>query len=164
MPAMDRTTASATQAIWFLDALARVLIDARDTDGRYSVVEMRVPHGHQPPPHIHDHEDEGFYILEGELTIYTPNREIVLRAGDAHNAVRGVAHTVRASSPEGARFLAISAPAGFEAFVRAFGTPAERDELPVLGGPPDVDTLVAIAADHGIRLIGPPGALPADVV
>jgi mannose-6-phosphate isomerase-like protein (cupin superfamily) len=159
MPAMTTTT---TQSIWFLDALARIHVDSRETDGRFGLVEMRLPCGHQPPPHIHDDEDECFYVLEGEITIHTPNQQIDLGPGQAYNAPRGVPHTFCVTSPE-ARLLTIGAPAGFEAFVRAFGTPAEREELPVLDGPPDVEALVRVAADHGIRLVGPPGALPADV-
>jgi quercetin dioxygenase-like cupin family protein len=157
------TTSTQTQGIWFLDGLAHVHIDGAATDGRYCLVEMRLPAGSQPPPHVHDHDDEGFYVLEGAITLFTPNQEIKLEAGEAFNAVRGVPHTFRVTSPEGARVLTASAPAGFDAFVRAWGTPAERDELPVLDGPPDVDAFVAVAAAHGIRLIGPPGALPADV-
>ena len=41
------------------------------------------------------------------------------------------------------------------------GVPAERDELPVLDGPPDLERLTAVAAAHGITFVGPPGTTPA---
>jgi hypothetical protein len=49
---------------------------------------------------------------------------------------------------------------GFADFVRAYGVPAERPELPVLDGPPDSERLGRLAAEHGITLLGPPGMLP----
>jgi hypothetical protein len=95
--------------------------------------------------------------------VYTPDAEVVLGPGAFLNAPRGVPHTFRVSSPDRARWLVTSAPAGFEAFVRDYGELAARDELPVLDGPPDVERLVATAADHGIEILGPPGMLPSEL-
>ncbi|MEA2324886.1 MAG: hypothetical protein QOD81_4736 [Solirubrobacteraceae bacterium] len=152
------------EAIWFLDTLVRIHARSEDTDGRYGLVESVAPPGHQPPPHVHEHEDEGFFVLDGELTVWAGEADaVVLRPGDFLNAPRGVAHTFRVTSDAPARWLVTSAPAGFEAFVREFGDPAAADELPVLDGPPDVERLVRIAARHGIEILGPPGMLPAEL-
>jgi hypothetical protein len=77
------------------------------------------------------------------------------------HAPAGEPHTLEVTSDGPARFLTISSPAGFEAFVRAFGTPAPRRELPVLEGPPDGEALARIAGAHGIVFVGPPGTTPA---
>ena len=45
----------------------------------------------------------------------------------------------------------------------AYGEPAERRELPVLGGPPDVERLGRLAAEHRIELLGSPGMLPGEL-
>jgi mannose-6-phosphate isomerase-like protein (cupin superfamily) len=148
---------------WFLDTLVRVHVRGEETDGRYGVVESLAPSGHQPPPHVHHDDDEGFYVLEGEITVYAGEDETVLGPGDFLNAPRGVPHTFRVTSATPARMLVTSAPARFDAFVREFATPAERDELPVLDGPPDVERLVATAARHGVEILGPPGMLPAEL-
>jgi quercetin dioxygenase-like cupin family protein len=148
---------------WFLDTLVRVHVRGEDTGGRYGAVEYEAPPGHQPPPHVHRDDDEGFYVIEGELTVYVGEDETVLGPGEFLNAPRGVPHTVRVSSPDRARVLVTSAPARFDAFVRELGEPAARDELPVLEGPPDVERLVATAARHGIEILGPPGTLPAQL-
>jgi mannose-6-phosphate isomerase-like protein (cupin superfamily) len=148
---------------WFLDTLVRVHADAEATGGAYGLSESVAPAGHQPPPHVHHREDEGFYVLDGELTVYTPDDEVVLGPGRFLHAPRGIPHTIRVSSPGPARWLLTSSPAGFEEFVREFGEPAQRDELPVLDGPPDVERLVATAARHGIDILGPPGMLPAEL-
>jgi hypothetical protein len=68
-------------------------------------------------------------------------------------------HSYRVESPE-ARVLLVTAPAGFEAFVRAVSESAPADELPPPGRPLDPDALARAAAEHGIEILGPPGALP----
>ena len=152
------------EPIWFLDTLVDVHLDAAATGGAYALLTSTAPPGHMPPPHVHVHEDEGFLVLEGELTVHTAQASVVLRPGDAAHAPRGQMHTIEVTGDGPARWLVLSSPAGFEAFVRAVGVPAPRRELPVLDAPPDLDRLVRIAGEHGIRLVGPPGARPADLV
>ena len=117
-----------------------------------------------PPPHVHDRDAEGCFVLEGEVTIYGSAGERVLRPGQGAHLPAGEPHTFRVTSAEPARMLLISAPAGFADFVRAVGRPAASETLPVLDGPPDVDAFAAAAEQHGITFVGPPGAVPADLV
>ena len=151
------------EAIWFMDTLMRVHIDGGQTGGEYALVECVAPHGHMPPPHVHAKDGEGFHILEGELTVHTEDGPRVLSPGDSLHAPAGRPHTLEVTSAEPCRWLVISAPAGFEGFVRAMGVPAERDELPVLDAPPDLDRLTELAAAHGITFVGPPGTTPAQL-
>jgi len=148
------------RSIWFLDCLVRVPERGSAPDGRYAVHELTAPPGSQPPPHIHHNEDEGFYVLDGEITLYTPDGALTLGPGEMANGPQGVPHTFRAG-PAGVRMLVIFAPAGFADFVEEIGVPAERDELPVMSGPPDMVRLTEVAARHGIEFVGPPGAVPA---
>jgi mannose-6-phosphate isomerase-like protein (cupin superfamily) len=150
-------------SIWFLDTLVRVHARGGQTGGRLGLVECVAPPGHQPPPHVHHREDEGFYVLEGELTLHVDDGAVTLGPGAFCNAPRGVPHTFRVTSDAPARWLVVSSPAGFEAFVTEYGEPAAAEELPVLDGPPDVERLVAVAARHGIEILGPPGMLPRDL-
>jgi hypothetical protein len=73
-----------------------------------------------------------------------------------------VPHTYRAGD-EGAVMLVTSAHGTFVPFLREAGSPALSAELPV-PSPPDPERLGAIAAAHGITLLGPPGMLPSDLV
>ena len=53
------------QAFWFLNTLTITKVTSSDSQGRLSIVDHRVPPGFAPPPHIHHHSDEAFYIPDG---------------------------------------------------------------------------------------------------
>ena len=129
----------------FLGATARVLASTED----YGLVHMDMPAGEMPPLHVHRDEDEGFYCLGGEITLYLPGDSVTLRSGDFVLAPRGVPHAYEVG-PDGARVLVSSVPSGFERFV------AEVASLEAVDPP----TLTAVAAAHGIEILGPPGARP----
>jgi quercetin dioxygenase-like cupin family protein len=152
------------ESIWFTDALMRIHVTPEDTNGDYTLIEALVPSGHMPPPHVHERDAESIFVLEGEITVYTSAGEAVLGPGQAGHVPAGEPHTVRATAAGSTRAIIISAPAGLATFLRAAGVPAEREELPVLDGPPDVARLMSAAEQAGMTLLGPPGTLPADVV
>jgi quercetin dioxygenase-like cupin family protein len=153
------STATTTDAIWFIQNLAVVQVSGEETGEVWSMVELSGPHGDMPPLHVHRGSDEAFYVLEGEMTLFVGSDEITLSAGQCGVAPRDVPHVYRVDSEE-ARWLAIASPAGFERFVRDAGVPAEARTLPP--GPPAVDPakLAEIAAGYGIEILGPPGTLP----
>jgi quercetin dioxygenase-like cupin family protein len=136
---------TATTDLDFLGATARVLASGEG----YGLVHMDSPAGEMPPLHVHHDADEGFYCLGGEITLYLPGESVALRAGDFFLAPRGVPHAYEVG-PDGCRSLVSSIPGGFERFVAAV---AALDELnpEILGG---------VAAEHGIEILGPPGARP----
>ncbi|MBU8536240.1 cupin domain-containing protein [Falsiroseomonas tokyonensis] len=147
------------EQLWFLNT--QVILRIRHSDGTdgLSVLEHRVPFGDSPPLHIHRNEDEVFHVLEGELRFLAGGREVRARAGDSVLTVKGVPHTYRAESQEGARFLTIVRGGDFEGLVRALGRPAERDGLPDAAGPPSPEQAQALAEAclrHGVELVGPP--------
>src|SRR4051812_37996123 len=140
------TTASPSDVLDFLGCRARVL----NSGGGLGLVDMiEVPAGHMPPLHLHRDEDEGFYVLEGEVSIFLPDRRIDLGPGDFALAPRGVPHAYRVGDAP-ARWLITSTPGGFERFVSEVAAAGEVDP----------QALTAIAAEHDIEILGPPGALP----
>jgi quercetin dioxygenase-like cupin family protein len=134
----------------FLTARCRVLADGAATDDAYGLVDMiEMPAGDMPPLHVHHRHDEGFLVLEGEVTVLLPGRDVPLRAGEFALAPRGVPHAYRVGDTS-ARILVLSRPGGFEAFVRAVAALEA----------PTPDALAAVAAAHDIEILGPPGARP----
>jgi glyoxylate utilization-related uncharacterized protein len=137
-----------TEEIQFLDNRARIHASSADT-GDFALIESIAPAGSQPPLHVHRDEGEGFYVLEGELTLWVGDDTRTLHAGEFVFAPAGVPHTLR-TGERGARWLLV-AGGRFEAFVRTVGA---------IAGAPDPVELTRIAAKHGIDLLGPPGMLP----
>ena len=50
--------------------------------------------GDKVPWHIHDDEDEMFYVLDGVLEVQERNRNVSLHAGEMYIVRRGVEHRV----------------------------------------------------------------------
>ena len=130
-------TANAARQLWFLDTLVTVRAAHDDGQDGVSLIESSAAYGDSPPLHVHHTEDEVFHVLEGVLRLQARDREISLRAGQTLLAARGIPHTYRVESPDGARWLIVTTHGDFERFVRAVSRPAERSELPArLARPP----------------------------
>lgn len=153
------TQVAGPQPLWFIDNLAYVHIDGKQTGDAYSLGEVVGRRGDMPPLHVHHRDDEAFFVLEGEITLFMGDREISVPAGQAGFAPRGIPHVYRVES-DVARWLTISNPAGFERFVRAASEPAPSDELPPVGRGADPAELARLAAEEGIEILGPPGTYP----
>jgi mannose-6-phosphate isomerase-like protein (cupin superfamily) len=152
-------TPAAPEQLWFLNTLVIVRVPHDGGEDGISVLDHIAPHGDSAPLHVHRTEDEIFHVLEGELRMHAQDTDTRLGAGQTTLAPRGVPHTYRVESPEGARWLVITRHGDFERFVRELSRPAERPELPADEGPPtpeQADALAATARRHGIELIGPP--------
>jgi mannose-6-phosphate isomerase-like protein (cupin superfamily) len=151
-----------SEPLWFIDNLVHVHVDGEASNGRLALIEERGRRGDMPPLHVHHRDDEAFYVLDGEMSLFVAGRQLTLTVGEAALAPREVPHSYRVES-EQARWLVITTPAGFESFVRRVAEPAPAEELPEAGRPLDPAVLAGAAADVGIEILGPPGALPADV-
>ena len=64
------------------------------------------------PLHVHAHEDELFYILEGEHVIEVGDEEFQVGPGDMVFAPRGVPHSQRRVVPGVGRLLVMTSPGG----------------------------------------------------
>jgi quercetin dioxygenase-like cupin family protein len=147
---MTITQTAPRTEVEFLGARARILATGEETNGTLGLVEMvDVPAGDMPPLHVHHSADESFYVLEGTVSFFLPGREIELEPGDFLFAPRRLPHAYRVGE-EPARLLVTSTPSGFERFVAAAWALGEADPA----------TLGALAAEHDIEILGPPGMLP----
>jgi mannose-6-phosphate isomerase-like protein (cupin superfamily) len=78
-----------------------------------SMITM-APERDGPGAHVHEDEDDAFYILEGEITFALGDREVVARPGTFVLVPPGVEHTFANRTTAPARILNIHAPAGFD--------------------------------------------------
>jgi len=146
------------EALWFMGTLATIKASTQETGGRVAVIQHTAPHNSGSPLHVHHRENEWFYVLEGELTIWVDGQVIRAPEGSFVFGPQDTPHTFTVSSPEGARFLLVTEPAGFESFMRSCAEPAKALTLPPPPSePPDAERMGAIATEYGIDILGPPG-------
>jgi quercetin dioxygenase-like cupin family protein len=144
-------------ARWFIGALGTIKAASETTDGRVAVLEFRWPWGGGSPLHVHHNEDEWFYVIEGELTLWVGGEVIVAPAGSFVYGPRDIPHTFLVTSTE-ARFLMVTEPAPFADFVRALSVSADSLTLPPASvQSPSPEHMTAVAAEYGIDILGPPG-------
>jgi mannose-6-phosphate isomerase-like protein (cupin superfamily) len=84
----------------------RFLATGEDTNGKYAQWEAIVPPGGGPPPHVHSREEEGFYVLEGEITFTIGDVRLVASAGMFANMPVGTPHSFKNETSKPARMLA----------------------------------------------------------
>jgi quercetin dioxygenase-like cupin family protein len=81
---------------------------SEETGGVYAVLEQQIPAGHGPPLHVHRHESEIFYILEGEFEITLGGRKLTAGPGALVVGPRDIPHTFRnIGSSEGKLLLTV---------------------------------------------------------
>jgi quercetin dioxygenase-like cupin family protein len=148
------------EAYWLLGMLEIVKISGASTNGEYGLIEVTVRAGEGSPWHVHPDEDEWFYVLGGEFTVYVGDERLSLPAGSFAFGPKGVPHTFIAET-DGATALIGFEPFLFEGFLHEVGEPAaERVLPPSLEAPPDMSRLIPIGSRNGIEILGPPGAPP----
>src|SRR5436309_12955657 len=76
----------------------RFLATGEDTNGKYALWEAIVPPGGGPPAHVHSREEEGFYVLEGEIAFQISGRRLVAAAGTFTNMPVGTPHSFKNES------------------------------------------------------------------
>ena len=131
----------------------RYLATGEETNGKYALWEAIVPPGGGPPPHVHSREEEGFYILEGEITFTIGEKRLVASAGIFANMPVGTPHSFKNESDRPARMLISVAPAGLEQMFFEVGVPLAEGSTTAL--PPtkeEIEKLLAVAPRYGIEI------------
>ena len=134
----------------------RFLATGEETGGKYAMWEAIVPPGGGPPPHVHSREEEGFYILEGEMTFYVDGKRVIATAGTFANMPIGVPHSFKNESDTPAKMIISVAPAGIEQMFFEVGT--HLQDGATVAPPPskeDIDSLLKTAAKYGIEMLIP---------
>jgi mannose-6-phosphate isomerase-like protein (cupin superfamily) len=134
----------------------RFLATGEDTNGKYALWEALVPPGGGPPPHVHSREEEGFYFLEGEITLFIGDQRLIVSAGMFANMPVGTPHSFKNDSSKPAKMLISVAPAGLENMFFEFGVPLPKGSTTAL--PPtkeEIEKLLAVAPRYGIEIMLP---------
>jgi hypothetical protein len=146
-------------AIWFLGALSQLRLSGERTGGAFSLADNLARGGNASPVHVHDRDDETFFVLDGELRVLVGEDDYTAGPGTVAVLPRRLRHAYVVISAA-ARFLTLHTPAGFEQFAAEVGQPARALTLPPPpAGPPDFTALAQAAARHGITVLAPPPQL-----
>jgi quercetin dioxygenase-like cupin family protein len=149
-PAQDRKPAMRH----FLSLPTWIHADRAVTGGAISLIEQQIAPGFASPWHIHQDEDESFFVIEGEVTVMVGETRIVLGPGHYAFGPRGVPHGFRVTGPETARLLLMTTGPRFADFIAEASDPvvegaqANQEE-------PDIPRLIATAERHGLAILGP---------
>jgi mannose-6-phosphate isomerase-like protein (cupin superfamily) len=128
-----------------------ILATNAQTGGALLAIEIRMPPGGGPPVmHRHD-PGEVYSVLSGEFTFYIGGegtvRRVTAAAGDVVPLAGGVPHTIRNESDAEAVAFVVHAPgAPMEGFLRAAAA---------LGDGASIESVLEVAAQNGIELLGP---------
>jgi len=139
--------------LWEGGTTMAVVLDAADTHGKFALLDQHGVAGDATPLHRHLHEDEAFYVLHGDIVALAGEEEHDAAAGCALFLPRGLPHAFMITS-ESARLLIITAPTGFEQFVRAAGIPVP-DQAPTKWDF-DLGRMMGPAKAAGVEILGPP--------
>jgi quercetin dioxygenase-like cupin family protein len=107
-----------------------ILVSGKQTNQRYSLIDMLVADEGGPPPHRHDFE-ELFVLLDGEIEFTFRGDKHVVHAGESINIPANAPHNFKNVSGRTARMLCMCTPAGQEEFFLLIG-----DRVPTRTSPP----------------------------
>jgi quercetin dioxygenase-like cupin family protein len=144
------------EARWWFGALAVFKATAADTGGQMTIVEVTEHPGAEAPLHVHYRDDEGFWVLKGDVTFEVGGTTIEATAGDYVFGPRNIPHRFKVGDG-GCRMLFILTPGGIEHVIRATSEPAPSRSLPPISEeeptPEELEGLKAIVKEHRYELL-----------
>jgi quercetin dioxygenase-like cupin family protein len=102
-----------------------------------------VPPGGGPPLHVHRHETEIFYILEGQFDLTVGGQQVPAPAGTTAVCPRDIPHTFRNVGDNPGRLLLTIIPGRFgNYFIDVDGVPNR-----------DIEAIRKLAARYGVEIL-----------
>ena len=152
-------------AFWALGLLWLPMATGVQTGNRLTFIEQHMVAGNGPPAHYHPY-DEGFYVLEGEITFNVGGATHRAGPGTAIHIPRLVQHSFTVEAPS--RVLNFYPASGFELILFGMGQPATERRVPTKPEcpPPPPEHLATLFRLFGHVNAGTPShpPVPADFV
>ena len=124
-----------------------IKVSSKDTDGLLTIFEYRGNVKGGPPLHIHLHQDEIFFILEGNYLFQVGDEKHTLSVGDIIFLPRKVPHTFAQLTDTGKMLFFFQPSDKMEDYFRVLGS---------LKGQPSPQEGVKIFEAHDMSVVGPP--------
>ncbi len=122
-----------------------------ETGGVLTVLESEIAAGDGPPYHVHAHEDETLYVLDGSFRFRLGDDVRAAPVGSFVHVPRGLPHCFQNVGDDAGRLLVTFTPAGMERFFERFA------ELTPQSSPAEAFKLAG--AEAGLEVLGPPLAV-----
>lgn len=136
--------------------LLNFIVDKEQTNGAYSVIEGRARKGAEPSLHVHEYEDEAFYMIDGEMIVTIGKEDYHVRPGDFIFLPRKIPHTQKFIS-ETVHVLLYASPGGLEGYFKALSMPAGDFEIPNISSEPPSEEMLKmidrVNKQYGISMI-----------
>src|SRR5262245_2013766 len=113
------------------------------TGGALGLFRQTIAPKSGPPTHVHQTEDEFFYVVSGEFKVKLGDRIVSVPAQSVMFVPRGTAHTFQNVGTEPGVLLVGVTPGGFEKMFE------ERQGV-------DAETNRALMKKHNVEVVGPP--------
>ena len=128
---------------------------AVETNGAFSIFEMRTEPGAGMPAHRQRYDDEAVWVLAGSYAFQLGERTVTLEAGDYVFVPRGTVHAYNNRGDTPARLLILLTPGGIhERFFAEVGEFVADRNIPwAVASPPDLARLLSIAQKYGIEIL-----------
>jgi quercetin dioxygenase-like cupin family protein len=122
-----------------------LLLRSAETDGRFSIVEHPIAaRSLAGPMHVHKHEDEYSYVLEGEVGFQIGDEVFTAGPGQLVSKPRGIWHGFWNAGDEPARVLELISPGGFEDYF--------AELAPLLQPERDFEGMARLQAKYGLEM------------
>jgi len=128
----------------------RLLLRSADSPFQMSAMVVEVPPGGAVPPHTHDQEEEGYFVLDGELALTIGHETQILAAGDFGHVPPRTVHGYANRSPRPVQFLAWTVGGPIDEFFEAMSQRVRQM-------PDDAAAMAEITARFGVQMVGAPG-------
>jgi quercetin dioxygenase-like cupin family protein len=125
----------------------------QNTQGQYALMEIACNPEVIPPPHIHRHQDEAYYMLEGEVEFYLDSQTSLATPGTFVYSPKGQKHSFKNTGKTIARMLYWITPAGLEMFFAEVGKPVAAPLNPPVPDRAAIAKLLATAPKYGIAIL-----------
>lgn len=124
------------KSFWVVGDSVKFIATGEETGGQYDLFDAYVPPNVGTSPHIHLKQDEGFYILDGQVEFQLDDKTLTATPGTFVNVPKGHIHAYRNLGTEPARMLVQGVPSGLDKLIedtsRIYSDPASplpSDEL-----------------------------------
>ncbi len=121
-------------------------IMSEQTKGAYAVIISKTPPQGGPPVHLHQHEDELFYILAGKYRFLCGTDTIMAEKGSLVHLPKGLPHSFKNLGDSTGIMMNTITPGGFEHFFEDINTITQNGTF----SPSKVDSIAQI---YGLTFI-----------